>query len=177
MIRCGRCDDDAFSAARACGFYEGALRASILELKREPHVARRLAQLTFELQQREPLNRANLIVPVPLHPERERERGFNQSMILARELSRLSGLPLDEHSVVRRVHTERHRTGMDFIARRQSVADAFAVRHPKLVAGQRVLLVDDVYTTGATVSACAVVLKAAGAEGVLVLTLARAAQA
>ncbi|HMJ26790.1 MAG TPA: ComF family protein [Pyrinomonadaceae bacterium] len=177
VIRCGRCDDDAFTAARACGFYEGALRASILELKREPHVARRLAQLAFELQQRDPLNSINLIIPVPLHPERERDRGFNQALLLARELSRLSGLPLDEHSVVRRVHTERHRTGMDSIARRASVADAFAVRHPKLVAGQRVLLVDDVFTTGASVSACAAVLKAAGAEEVFVLTLARAMQA
>jgi competence protein ComFC len=172
-IRCGHCDDDAFSGARACGFYEGALRASILELKREPHVATRLAHLMFATQQREPLNSANLIVPVPLHPERERERGFNQALLLARELSRLSGLPLDEHSVVRRVHTERHRAGMDAKARRQSVSEAFAVRHPKLVSGQRVLLVDDVFTTGATVSACAAALKDAGVEEVFVLTVAR----
>ncbi|MDX6446675.1 MAG: hypothetical protein QOH71_3749 [Blastocatellia bacterium] len=175
-IRCRRCDDDAFTRARACGVYEGALRASILNLKREPHVVRRLAQLTFELERREPLNTADLIIPVPLHPERERERGFNQSSLLARELASLSNLPLDEHSFVRNVHTERHRAGMDSIARRQSVAEAFAVRHPKLVAGQNVLLVDDVFTTGATVSACAAVLKAAGAEGVFVLTLARATQ-
>ena len=173
-IRCARCDDDAFSGARAGGFYEGALRASILELKREPHVAYRLARLMYATQQREPLNSSNLIIPVPLHPERERERGFNQALLLARELAHSSGLPLDEHSVVRRVHTERHRAGMDAKARRQSVAEAFAVRHPKLVAGQRVLLVDDVFTTGATVSACAAALKDAGAEEVFVLTVARA---
>ena len=173
-IRCGRCDEESFSGARACGFYEGALRASILELKREPHVATRLARLMFETQQREPLNTANLIIPVPLHPERERERGFNQAWLLARELSRLSGLPLHEHSIVRRFHTERHRAGMDAKARRQSVSEAFAVRHPKLVAGQRVLLVDDVFTTGATVSACAATLKDAGAQEVFVLTIARA---
>jgi ComF family protein len=125
-------------------------------------------------QQRAPLNSANLIIPVPLHAERERERGFNQAVLLARELARLSRLPLDEHSVVRRVHTERHRAGMDARARRDSVADAFAIRHPKLVAGQRVLLVDDVFTTGATVSACAAALKDAGAEEVYVLTIARA---
>jgi competence protein ComFC len=173
-ISCSHCDDDAFTGARACGFYEGALRASILELKREPHVASRLARLLFATQQREPLNSANLIVPVPLHPEREHERGFNQALLLARELSRLGGLPLDEHSVVRRVHTERHRAGMDSKARRQSVAEAFAVRHPKLVAGQSVLLVDDVFTTGATVSACASVLREAEAAEVFVLTVARA---
>jgi ComF family protein len=153
------------------------LRASILELKREPHVARRLAQLTFELQQREPLNTANLIVPVPLHPERERERGFNQAALLARELAVLSGLELDEHSVVRRLSTERHRAGMDAIARRQSVAEAFSIRHPKLIRGRRVLLIDDVFTTGATISACAVALKEAGAEEVFALTLARPGQA
>ncbi len=173
-IRCGHCDDEAFSGARACGFYEGALRASILELKRQPHVAARLADLMFTAQQREPVNSANLIIPVPLHSERERERGFNQALLLARELSRLSGLTLDAHSIVRRIHTERHRAGMDAKARRQSVAEAFAVRHSKLVAGQRVLLVDDVFTTGATVSACAEALKNVGAEEVFVLTVARA---
>jgi len=172
-VRCGHCDDDAFSGARACGFYEGALRASILELKREPHVTTRVARLMFAARQREPLNSALLIVPVPLHPARERERGFNQSLLLARELARLSKLPLEEHAVVRRIHTERHRAGMDAKARRQSVASAFAVRHPKLVAGQRVLLVDDVFTTGATVSACADALKEAGAGEVFVLTIAR----
>lgn len=173
-IRCGECDEDAFTAARACGFYEGALRVSILNLKREPHVAARLARLMLSTQQRAPLSSANLIIPIPLHPERERERGFNQASVLARELARLSRLPLDEHSVARRVHTERHRAGMDARSRRDSVAEAFAIRHPKLVAGRRVLLIDDVFTTGATVSACAAVLREAGAEEVFVLTLARA---
>jgi len=173
-MRCGRCDDDAFHAARACGSYEGALRASILELKREPRVARRLALLLHEVQMRGPLEAADLIVPVPLHADRECERGFNQAVVIARELARLSCLPLDEHSVVRRLHTERHRAGMDAKARRQSVADAFAVRHRDLIAGQRVLLVDDVFTTGATASACAKALLERGAGAVFVLTIAHA---
>src|SRR5437764_11295212 len=154
-VRCGRCETDAFTTARACGLYEGALRASILELKRQPHVARRVAQLIYELQRREPLNQAGVIIPVPLHHDRERARGFNQAFVLGRELSRLTGLPVDEHSVVRRVHTERHRAGMDAKARRLSVANAFTVRHPKSIAAKRVLLVDDVFTTAATVSTCA----------------------
>ncbi len=124
--------------------------------------------------QREPMNSADLIIPVPLHPNRERERGFNQAALLARELARLSKLPLDEHSVVRRVQTGRHRAGMDSRARRESVAAAFAVRHPDAIAAKRVLLIDDVFTTGATVSACAAALKDAGAEKVFVLTMARA---
>jgi ComF family protein len=149
------------------------LRASILELKREPHVARRLALLLHEVQMRPPLETAALIVPVPLYADRERERGFNQASVIARELARLSRLPLDEHSVVRRLHTERHRAGMDAKSRRQSVAAAFAVRHRDLIAGKRVLLVDDVFTTGATASACAKALKDSGAEEVFVLTIAR----
>jgi ComF family protein len=173
-IRCRQCDDDAYTAARACGSYEGALRASILQLKREPRVARRLALLMHDVQRREPLNGAELIVPVPLHADRERERGFNQALVVARELAKLSRLPLDEHSVVRRLHTERHRAGLDAKARRQSVTDAFAIRHRDLIAGKRVLLIDDVFTTGATVSACAEALKNAGAEEVFVLTIARA---
>ncbi len=173
-IRCGRCDDDAFTVARACGSYEGALRASILELKREPHVARRLAGLLHEAQRREPLNSADLILPVPLHAAREGERGFNQAVVIARELARLSHLPLDEHSVVRRLHTERHRAGMDAKGRRKSVNDAFTVRHRDLIAGKRVLLIDDVFTTGATASACAKALRDSGADAVFVLTIARA---
>ena len=162
-----------FTSARACGSYEGGLRASILALKREPHVARRLAAMMLQAQKRKPSDKADLIIPVPLHSRRERERGFNQAALLARELARETKLPVDEHSLVRRSQTERHRTGMDARARRESVADAFAVRHPKLIAGRRVLLVDDVFTTGATVSACAAVLKAAGAKDVYVLTIAR----
>lgn len=173
-VSCGRCETDAFTAARACGLYEGALRASILELKRQPHVARRVAHLMYDVLQREPLNQADVIIPVPLHHDRERERGFNQACILARELSRLSRLPVDEYSVVRRVHTERHRAGMDAKARRQSVANAFTVRHPKSIVGKRVLLIDDVFTTGATVSACAEMLKGAEGAEVFILTVARA---
>jgi ComF family protein len=173
-IRCGHCDNDAYTSARACGSYEGALRAAILNLKRAPQVAPRLAGLMLALQQRAPLNCADLIIPVPLHGERERERGFNQALLLAQELARLAQLPLDEHSVFRQVHTERHRAGMDSKARRKSVNGAFGVRHPDLIAGRRVMLIDDVFTTGATVSACAEALTNAGAEEVFVLTVARA---
>jgi ComF family protein len=173
-VRCGRCDADSFTGARACGLYEGALRTSILALKREPNVARRLLETLRQAQRRAPLAEADVIMPVPLHGSRERERGFNQAVILARELARSSQLPLDAYSLVRRVHTERHRSGMDARARRESVTGAFEVRDPKLVAGRRVLLIDDVFTTGATVSECAKVLKSAGGTAVYVLTIARA---
>jgi ComF family protein len=173
MVRCRRCDAEHFTAARACGAYEGALRASVLALKREEHVPERLARLLFETQRRAPLSSATRIVPVPLHAERLRERGFNQATLLGRALSELSGLPLDEWSVARTTHTARHRAGMDARARRESVEGAFEVRRPRLMNTERILLVDDVYTTGATASACALALKEAGAQEVFVLTLAR----
>jgi len=173
-IRCGQCDADSFKAARACGLYDGVLRASVLALKREPHVGRRLLQAMIQVQRRAPLADADLIVPVPLHAKRERERGHNQAAVLARALARATGLELDEHVLVRGLHTERHRAGMDARARRDSVAGAFDVRAPKQISGRRVLLIDDVFTTGATVSECAAVLKSVGAADVFVLTVARA---
>jgi ComF family protein len=172
-VRCRRCDDEHFAAARACGGYEGALRASVLALKREPYVSRRLAQLLLETQSRAPLNSATLIIPIPLHRERERERGFNQAAVLGRAVARFSKLPFDEWSLARHLHTGRHRAGMDLRARRESVANAFTVERPRLVEGERILLVDDVFTTGATVSACAGALMQAGALEVFVLTVAR----
>lgn len=172
-VRCRRCDEERFTAARACGAYEGALRASVLTLKREPHVAERLARLMSETQKREPLDRATRVVPVPLHAERLRERGFNQAGALAEALSRLTGLPLDEWSLARTLHTERHRAGMDERSRRESVEAAFEVRRPRLIEGESVLVVDDVFTTGATASSCAAALLAAGAREVFVLTVAR----
>jgi ComF family protein len=127
----------------------------------------------FAASRREPLNSATLIIPVPLHAKRERERGFNQAAVLARALGRVSNLPVDEYSLIRRIHTARHRAGMDEDARRESVAGAFTVRHGDVVKDASVLLIDDVFTTGATVSAAAAVLKEEGAAAVFVLTLAR----
>jgi len=173
-VRCRRCDELSFTAARSVGKYEGALRAVVLSLKHEPHVSARLEELLFAAQGRPPLDAATRIVPVPLHAEREGERGFNQATLLARALASHSNLPLDEWSVVRTEHTSRHRAGMDRRARRETVEHAFQVTRPRLIVGQRILLVDDVFTTGATVSACAQVLKDAGALDVFVLTVARA---
>jgi ComF family protein len=176
QVCCRRCEADAFNVARACGAYEGALRASVLLLKREPHVCRKLVDLLMNVQRQYPLNQATLIVPVPLHKERENARGFNQANVIARALSAAVSLPIDETSLVRIEHTTRHRAGMDARDRRESVEKAFAVSYPALIAGERVLLIDDVFTTGATVSACAKVLLEAGATEVFVLTIARPLQ-
>jgi ComF family protein len=172
-VRCRRCDAEHFTAARACGAYDVALRACVLSLKREPYASPRLSRLLFESQQREPLKSATRVIPVPLHAERLRERGFNQAAVLGRAVAQLTRLPLDEWSLVRTLHTARHRAGMDARARRESVEAVFEVSRPRLVEGERILLVDDVFTTGATVSACAKALMDAGAQKVFVLTVAR----
>jgi ComF family protein len=173
-VRCRRCDAWAFAAARACGPYRGALRAAVLGMKREPFVSARLSRMLAEAASREPLSSATLAVPVPLHAERERERGFNQAALLARALTKQTRLRLDEWSLARVAHAERHRAGLDARARRETVEAAFEVTRPRLIEGERVLLVDDVFTTGATASACASALLAVGAAEVFVLTAARA---
>lgn len=173
-VRCHRCDADAYSAARACGTYAGALRASVLQLKREPHLSSRLLEHLVRLSKLAPLNTATLIVPVPLHPEREKTRGFNQANIISRALSGVLSLPVNDSSFVRVKHVKTHRAGMDAKGRRETVAAAFEVVQRTLIEGERVLLVDDVFTTGATVAACAQTLKDAGASEVCVLTIARA---
>ena len=172
-IRCHSCDDASYTAARACGLYEGALRAVVIALKRQPQVPRRVALLLAQARRTPPLDRATLMLPVPLHYERERQRGFNQSAELGEALARLTHVPFANDILVRTMHTKRHRAGMDAKSRRESVENAFVVLHPRVVAGESVLLIDDVFTTGSTVSACASALRGAGACEVLVLTVAR----
>lgn len=158
----------------AIGWYEGALRESVLLLKRQPYLARHVRDLLVDaVQALPPVTR---IVPVPLHEERLRTRGFNQAAIIACELARALRAPLDETSLVRVSSAEKYRTGLDAKGRRESVEKAFFVRRPRLIAGEEILLVDDVFTTGATVSACADALISAGAKSVLIMTLARARQ-
>ena len=159
--RCGRCE-------------EMALRESVLILKRQPHLPQYIQSLLLDAMRREPLSSSTRVMPVPLHPKRLKMRGFNQASIIAAAVSKALRLPLDEISLVRVSSTERYRAGLDRKGRRDTVVGAFTVSHPRLVAGENILLVDDVFTTGATVSACAEALISAGAENVHVLTLARA---
>ena len=164
----------AFTVARAVGAYEGALRESVLMLKRQPCVPQHVQSLLEAAMRREPLNSSTRVVPVPLHPKRLKSRGFNQASIVAETVSKALKLPLDEVSLVRISSTEKYRAGLDRKGRRDTVAGAFTVSHPRLVADENILLVDDVFTTGATVSACAAALIDAGARAVFVLTIGRA---
>jgi ComF family protein len=173
QVRCRRCDSLSFTAARAVGLYEHALRQSVLSLKLQPHLASGLIRLLLDVARREPLNTATRIIPVPLHEGRAEERGFNQAVVIAEALTARLRLPLDTVSLTRTRASEKYRAGLDSKGRRDTVAGAFTVNHPRLVENEHILLVDDVFTTGATVNACAEALLASGARKVSVLTIAR----
>lgn len=113
----------------------------------------------------------DVLHPVPLHPARRRERGYNQSTLVARSVSDVVGLPLAEN-LVKRTRMTRSQTGLDLGARAQNVSGAFVIRKAPGLEGSRILLVDDVVTTGATCGACAEALLDSGAEEVRVAGLA-----
>ena len=115
---------------------------------------------------------SDVLVPVPLHPRRLRERGFNQSALLAGELGAPAGPSLRRRARAP-ARTALPQAGLSAAARRKNVRDAFAVRRRAAVAGRVVTLVDDVLTTGATALACARRLEEAGAREVRLLTVAR----
>jgi ComF family protein len=136
-------------------------------------VAGRLAEALLE----DPAVRAlvatsDVLVPVPLHPRRLRERGFNQSALLAREIARRAGKSTCTDAL-RRCRDTVPQAGLTAAARRRNVRDAIAVGGRASVAARTVVLVDDVLTTGATAIACARRLREAGAREVRVLTVAR----
>ncbi len=153
--------------------FEGVIREAVHQLKYRNlrSVAAPLAALLRDFLEASPLP-ADVLVPVPLHRRRLRERGYNQSGLLARELGKLTSTPVIENCLVR-IRPAAPQARAATVAERQSnVADAFACRDARLK-GRQVLLIDDVATTGATVEACAGALKAAGAESVWALVLAR----
>ena len=114
-----------------------------------------------------------LIIPVPLHSRRLKERGFNQALLLAHQVSETYHIPLSSDNLfrVRRTRPQVELTGEE---RRKNVEGAFALRRPGDITDRRVVIIDDVFTTGATMNECAAVLKRSGAAQVTALTLARA---
>lgn len=175
-IHCRECTSHMYDAAFAAGVYERALAAAVLDLKKTPYLPARVRELVLDTYDRSEPGPIDLLLPVPLSPKRRTERGFNQAEMIAKVLSDRTGIELDTSTLIRRKHTSVHRVGMDSRARERSVKDAFAVVRPTLIQGRSVLLIDDVLTTGSTVSYCAAELKKNGAAGVKVLTLARAIQ-
>ncbi len=183
--RCGMCRrvEQPYQQARAYGSYDGNLRGLIHLLKYEQVrpaakvLGEMLAQAAAGLVA-ECGSGLRVVIPVPLHSSRLRERGFNQAELIAREaLGRVAGGAAADFQlrsgVLRRKRATESQTGLTRHQRRENIRGAFEVARPEEVAGREVLLVDDVFTTGTTVSECARVLRRAGAERVLVATVAR----
>ena len=171
---CGLCRRGAhgFDAAYSYGFYEGTLRELIHLFKygKVHTLAAPLGRLLALAYPRD--QRFDVIVPVPMHWRRRWDRGFNQAELLAEVLGKRIGVPVCR--AARRRRATPPQAGLTGARRRENVTRAFSVRKAEAVQGRRVLLVDDVLTTGATVSACALALKRAGAKHVAVITVARA---
>ncbi len=170
---CGQClaERVPFTWARSALVADGIVLDAVHRFKygNEVNLARPLAMLLSRIA----LPHApGVIVPVPLHARRLRERGFNQSLLLAKELSKSTKAPVDYMNLKKRVDTPQQ-ARCDAEERRRNVRGAFEVRRPGAFKGAVVLLVDDVYTTGATIKECASTLKKDGAK-VMALTLARA---
>jgi ComF family protein len=154
--------------------YAGAVAAAVRRFKyqKRPDLAGPLGRLLRETCKRENLH-ADLVVPVPLHFERLVERGYNQSALLAAHVAREIRAPLAARALARIVAT-RPQAELHRDARLRNLQGVFAVRREKSVAGHKVLLVDDVATTGATLGGCRLALLEAGARQVIALVVARA---
>ncbi len=173
---CGQClaEPPRFAAARAAMVYGGPARKMLLALKHgdrqhlarvmAPHMARAAGSM---------LTGDALIVPVPLHWRRLWTRGFNQAALLGQALAKSSGLPIAVDAL-QRVKPTPASQNMGRTARAANVRGAFRVADRAVIAGRRIVLVDDVMTSGATANACARLLRRAGAKQVDVLTFARA---
>jgi ComF family protein len=175
---CGSCSTSPprFDAARAALAYEGASRDLIhaYKYRNKTHLRRPLALLTMErLSGFMHSRRPDLVMPVPLHRKKLSSRGFNQAVLLGEIFSLQLKMPLDRWNL-RRIRWTEPQVNLAAPDRRTNVKGAFAIQDPALVRGCRVLLVDDVLTTGSTVEECGRVLKAAGAADVTVITVARA---
>ena len=174
-----------FARATAYGSYEGGLRELLHLLKYEAirpaaSVLGRMLSEAISALQPSFGDTQLLVVPVPLHREKLRQRGFNQAELLAREAIKIvgaNGRMLLNSRILERRRPTQSQTGLTRHQRRENVRGAFAVATPGEIAGREVLLVDDVFTTGTTLSECARILRRAGASKVWVATVARTLKA
>lgn len=166
-----------FSFHRSCGQYRGKLKDIILLYKY--HSFRVLGQDLANLIQRSLGREERLwweveaIIPVPLHPKKKRQRGFNQAQVIAKCLSRLRGVELVERRLIK-IRNVPPQTSLELKDRQKNVLGTFRVVKRETIKGKVVLLVDDVYTTGATIRECSAALREAGVKEIRAITVAQA---
>lgn len=147
-----------------------------LKYKNKPEVGVLLGKMMArELGEKGGFPLADLIVSVPLHKKRRRERGYNQSDAFAEGLSEITGIPWSG-SALARVRYTKSQTGKTKVERQENVKDIFEALEPQQIRGKRIVLVDDVLTTGATLESCLNVLLRAGCDSVSIMTIAAAQQ-
>lgn len=171
---CGRClaNPPRIDRIRSAVAYDDISRSIALQLKygRKVGLAKTMARYMALLSK--VADNETIVVPVPLHRWRLWSRGFNQSVLIAREMAKAWRLPL-ELDAIRRTKATRPLKGLSQTQRRQMVSGAFRVSDPDLVRGRSIILVDDVFTTGSTAEACALALRNAGARRVELFCWAR----
>jgi ComF family protein len=176
---CGAClKNPAFPVSRSATLFAGPVQELIHRFKysHRVHLSQPLGLLTARVLASFVAEVApELIIPVPLHKKRLRQRGYNQSQLIGAVLAKQWKVPLEVGNLRRERWTE-PQTSLDAAGRRSNVRGAFAVRKPQRLEGKRVLLVDDVFTTGSTIRACAESLDEAGVAAVFVVTVARSVQ-
>ena len=148
--------------------YQEEYRAAIIKFKfgNRPWLAKCFAQEMLPFLPQD----YDVLVPIPLHWTRLRERGYNQSLLLAKELSKLSGLPCREYLI--RTKATKHQVELSRKERKDNLQQVFAVQNKEKVLPQKIILIDDIFTTGATVFSCAQVLHQTGAKVICSVTLA-----
>ncbi len=166
-------DEPLFASARSFGLYSGALRKAINLLKY--HNIKRLAVPLAEIIRADGLPQVDAVLPVPLHIRRLRQREFNQSALIAKYLAKGTETAFVPDCLIK-IRDTKPQVGLSSVERRKNMKNAFGIRKKEKIQGKRLLLVDDVSTTGATVRECAGVLKRAGAGDVHVFTLAHGMQ-
>jgi len=164
-----------YEACYAVSYYEGPIKELLQTFKfaRAEYLAGTLREIFLKgMIGKVDWGNFDFVVPIPLHPRKLKERGFNQSFILAQTVRDVTGLRILRDSIVRVKYSE-GQTLQDKKARLENIRGSFKVHYPQKIKGKEILLVDDVLTTGATIQECARLLKEAGAKTVTVVVLAR----